>query len=206
LFYEKKFANFKKISYICKKKINAMKKTIIILATTIIILLPSCKKNEFDIEDPKAQTQPQPNSPTMLQGKWLITDGYIYITDMKTGQKTYYSHFSKDGDTSSLRYGGYYYEIEMIIKNKTTWEFQMPSSIPGYGKFILNNNPQYYETFITSTNISIIDDESQRMGGSAFPIRIENANEQNITITAYDGYYLKEDIAYHSKLILSKQN
>ena len=156
---------------------NNLKRALIavfVLITTVI-LLSSCKKEVIYPSDQLPQTHPTGIDTTNVVnpwGKFLVTDAIMYVDDKQTGQHFTYNHFSSTKDTSSLRWGGPLFDIEVIIKNVTTYSFWRPTP-SGLGKFELNSDTtKFYCVQYTGQYKTIIEDPNhgqQNMGGSSRP-------------------------------------
>ena len=113
--------------------------------------------------------------------------------------------------TSSLRYGGSYYEFEDITLNNTKWLFDYPENTPGIGYFILDGdsiNP--YGLNVTTNNLTVLENMvgPQQMGGSSRPIHYEMVNPQK-TIVFIEVQHTYENINgfnsyYYTKLKFKK--
>jgi hypothetical protein len=165
-----------------------MKKVLIFLVSLSFF---ACEKEYIYPSDgypiPKKDTT---NQPTINPwGKFIVIDGKMYITNHETGEKTVFSHFDTNKNTSSLRWGGSYFEIEELEINKTTYSFYRPKSTPGYGNFILNNDTsKHYEVWWTLRNSSIIEDPihpQSLLGGSSRPFQGYTLNYTDSLITMY---------------------
>ena len=144
--------------YLCNinfKKLH-MKK---ILLWLLLITLFSCQKE------------------STLNGKWLLADGSLYVTNMETGEKTKYNHFG-DGKTVSqlTAYDKPNYKLEVIEQNKTTWTI--------HGRdFILNDdtaNPMYLQC-ISSGNYRICENPRAtelQLGGSSRPFKCDYTDKK----------------------------
>jgi len=145
------------------------------LGAIAVISMSSCKKEVIYPTDELPSVIPTEADTSLMVnpwGKFLIIDAVMYVNDNETGQKFVYQHFSAGKDTSSLRWGGPYFDIETIIKNKTTYSFWKPIGY-GTGKFELNgDSTKFYRVQYTGMYKSIIEDPTQgqsNLGGSARP-------------------------------------
>jgi hypothetical protein len=50
--------------------------------------------------------------------KFVVVDAYMYVDYNETGEQIKFNHFGIDKDTSSLRWGGSFFDIETIIKGR----------------------------------------------------------------------------------------
>lgn len=118
-------------------------------------------------KDPVIDGEPLPN-----QVEWLLVDATMYMDNLETGYKQKYKHFGPNRTTSSLRYSGAEYEIEIIELGVTTWEFRITGEMQR--EFILNHDTiEPYGFQETTSYRSIIEHPTttnQQMGGSARPI------------------------------------
>lgn len=106
-----------------------------------LIVFISCKKEELSLID-----------------KWVLIDGQVYVEDLNSGKKYHYDHFNVDKNISYLTYiNQYKFDIEIIEKYKTTWEFKEN------GDFILNNDIQNkLEYTICGDMVSILSNSTNR--------------------------------------------
>lgn len=117
-------------------------KNLLFLGLLVVTLMSSCKKEVIYPSDQLPQTIPTGTDTTNVVnpwGKFLVTEAIMYVDDKQTGQHFTYNHFSSTKDTSSLRWGGPLFDIEVIIKNVTTYSFWKPTP-SGLGKFELNSD------------------------------------------------------------------
>jgi len=149
-----------------------------------VIGLASCQKEVIYPTDELPANVPSANAfnGISMWGEFLITDGVMYVDNHETGVKTVYNHFGVGKDTSSLRWGGGQFEIETIVRNKTTYSFYKPLNFPGYGKFVLNGDTsKHYALYLIGRNSTIIEDPvnpQNLLGGSSRPF-----SGQTISIT-----------------------
>lgn len=156
-----------------------MKKFFYLLLLSITIIIGSCTKDDSDTIVPFSSGDNTNQRTISVYGKWQLVSAYMYIENLETGEKKRYSHFSDTKTISSLRYSGSYFNFETIEKGITTWEFTMPSRIPGNGRFILNSDSTKKFAFeVTASNWTIIEDPTvidpneMQLGGSARPLKI----------------------------------
>lgn len=148
----------------------------VLIAALAVITFSSCKKKPLYPTDELPSHVPTASVDTSLcvggWGEFVITDAVMYVDDRQTGQHLVYNHFTAGKDTSSLRWGGPLFDIEVIVKNATTYSFWKPNA-GGYGKFVLNDDTtKYYAVQYTGQYKSIIEDpdhNQQNLGGSARP-------------------------------------
>lgn len=177
-----------------------MKKIILLL---FVLLSFSCEKQELpEVSKPKVEELPITIS---YQGKWLLVDGKMYVSNLETNEKKVYNHFNINKTISSLRYYGSLFEFENLEVNKTTWTFISPNFIPGVGEFILNEDTLKKFGFnVTKNFCSIIEHPKSnlnnlQLGGSARPIRAFIRNHEDKSVYFYvqeayisiDGYNCK---------------
>ena len=168
-----------------------MKTSKIILGISLVIIfLFSCKKE--NISPSKVPTTIQKDS-LSLWGTWKVVGGSVFVSNLWTGEKTYYSHFGPGRTRSSLRLDGSIFPIEDITKDSTTYRFVRPlATNPSMGFFYLNNDEVPYGLSVRSFNLSIIENPngqvSPRMGGSARPISVtvKNYNTKIIYFHCYN--------------------
>jgi hypothetical protein len=107
----------------------------------------------------------------------------MYVDNKETGERKVYKHFGVDKDTSSLRWGGPIFDIEVIIRNHTTYSFYKPINFPGYGDFVLNSDTsKQYAVYHIGFNHTIVEDPvfgQSLMGGSARPFSGQTISEKD---------------------------
>ncbi len=159
----------------------------------VVFSLISCQKEEIKPNN-QVTTQEQPQE-IRLYGKWLLVGGSLYLENIETHQKTKYDHFGPGKTISSLDLDGSDIEIEDIELNVTTWAFYQPYTVPGYGKFVLNNDTiQPYGFYVTKHNWSIVEhpqstQSNMQMNGSSRPISAVICNMSDTTVY----FYIQED-------------
>lgn len=100
-----------------------------------------------------------------MWGEFIVIDAVMYARNTLTDQKIKYRHFDIDKDTSSLRYGGPTREIEILIKNKTSYSFYKPIGSSPYGDFVLNNDStKFYDVYYIGPYKTIVDDYNNSQG------------------------------------------
>lgn len=128
-------------------------------------------------------TSPNTGPAVTLWGKFVVIDAVMYVDNHETGQKLVYHHFDSTKTSSSMRWGGSIYDIETIIKDTTTYSFYKPTSYPGYGKFVLNDDTtKHYAVYFVGQNRSIVEDPTsttQLMGGSSRPFSGQTVDYAN---------------------------
>lgn len=161
---------------------------LLFLGAVAMILMSSCKKKPIYPTDELPKVYPTGIDTSLTVnpwGKFLITDAVMYVDDKETGQQFVYQHFGVGKDTSSLRWGGPMFDIETIVKNKTTYSFWKPIGY-GTGKFELNgDSTKYYRVQYTGMYKSIIEDPNHgqsNMSGSARPFSGQTINKADGTI------------------------
>ena len=188
---------------------------ILFLAAVATILLSSCKKASIKPTDELPAVVPTLGIDSGAIGgfgKFVIIDAVMYVDNHETGVKTVYQHFSSTKSRSSLRWGGSQFDIENIIKDTTTYSFWKPSSYPGIGKFVLNDDTtKYYGVNYVGLNRSIVEDPThgqQNMGGSARPFSGQVKSKANNTIVIQiqevEGSINGENCRYYTQLTLKK--
>ena len=151
--------------------------------------LASCKK-----EEPIYPTDELPaNVPSLaaftgisMWGEFIIIDAVMYYEDHETGDKFVFNHFGPNKDTSSLRLGPPLFDIETIIRNRTSYSFYKPINNSHYGDFILNNDTtKHYEIYYMGMYMTIIEDPFEPQGllaGSARPFSGQTISEADSTV------------------------
>jgi hypothetical protein len=168
-----------------------------VVMLSLVILFVSCKKEVVYPTDQLPANVPHLDTASTVGGwgKFLIIDATMWVEDKETGVKTHYNHFSSTKSRSSLRWGGAIFDIETIIKDTTTYSFWKPTSYPGTGKFVLNDDTtKFYQVNYVGLYRTIIEDATHgqsNLGGSARPfsgITIDNVNQiVGITIQEMEG-------------------
>jgi len=106
------------------ENLGIMKNFFLILAVLLIGLF-SCKKNELeDFNQTTIDTTNQ--NPLLIYGRWKLIDGRMYFRNLDLAVWYSCAHFGPNRTTSCLRYSGFIYEIELIKKDTTVWEFKPP--------------------------------------------------------------------------------
>lgn len=153
---------------------NSLLKFLLVGLITVIFV-SSCKKETIYPTDQLPKVIPTGVDTSLTVNPWgefLITNAVMYVDDKQTGQHFVYNHFDIGKDTSSLRWGGPQFDIEVIIKNRTTYSFWEPNA-NGSGKFELNgDSTKFYQVQYNGMNKSIIEDPTHgqsNLGGSARP-------------------------------------
>lgn len=155
------------------------------LFIVVALLFVSCEKETIYPSDTYNLDFTTPVSgPTInLWGKFVVIYAIMYVDNNETGQKTVYHHFGPTKTSSSMRWGGSYYDIETIIKDTTTYSFYKPTSYPGYGRFVLNDDTtKRYAVYFVGQNSSIVEDPTnttQLMGGSSRPFSGQTVDYNN---------------------------
>jgi hypothetical protein len=197
-----------------------MKKIVfkVLFLATLVLSLASCQKEYIypsDTYQLQEETVITGNGQTISQwGKFLVVDAVMYVENNETGEKKVYNHFSVGKDTSSLRWGGSQFDIEVIVKNQTTYSFYKPLNYPGYGEFVLNDDTtKHYAVYYTGFNKTIVEHPvhgmtEQLMGGSSRPFsgQILDYNQKLVVVqiqetqASIDGYNCR----YWTQLTLKK--
>jgi len=182
------------------ENLGIMKNFFLILAVLLIGLF-SCKKNELeDFNQTTIDTTNQ--NPLLIYGRWKLIDGRMYFRNLDLAVWYSCAHFGPNRTTSCLRYSGFIYEIELIKKDTTVWEFKPPQSTPYYGKFILNYDYQHpYMFYVYHKNWSII-----QIGGSSRPIKVYKVSNNQIMIQIEQVYESIRgyNYTYFSELLFEK--
>tara|TARA_R100000664_G_C2701226_1_gene101454 strand:- start:135 stop:707 length:573 start_codon:yes stop_codon:yes gene_type:complete len=180
----------------------------------LIICFTSCEKETFYIEC--TETYPTTQDTTSfvpsgeLEGEWVLKNATMYITNLDFDFVDSVYLFDTT-NTSSLRYGGSYYEFEDIVLDDTRWLFDYPENTPGIGYFILNGDSiTPYGLNVTSNNLTVIENMigPQQLGGSSRPIHYKMINVHN-TLVEIEVQHSYENIDgfncyYYTKLKFKK--
>ena len=195
-----------------------MKRFLIVLLSFALLAFVSCKKQEsvYPAGGCPIPNQEGPTQQTIsIYGKWVLQDAFLYMDNLETGEKIKYDHFGPNKTVSSLRFSGAILPIEVIEKGVTTWEFTAPNRIPGYGKFILNNDAsELYGFYVTNNNWTIVEDPSittatdMNLGGSSRPLRVylEDYSQQICKFYVQEAYESVNgyNVHYFSELVFKK--
>jgi hypothetical protein len=157
----------------------------------LVLFLVSCEKeSKFASDTYKYNfvTDDKESESIGRWGKYVLTDGVMYIYNNETGDKFKYNHFDSLKKTSSLRWGGSYFDIEDIELGITTYSFYKPIGNSMNGKFLINEDTTktYYINY-TGKYTTVIEDptsKNQLLGGSARPFQsfINSYQDSLITI------------------------
>lgn len=141
---------------------NIIVKTLkLILLAFLIGLLFSCGKIDF-------------GGNKDIRGKWLLTDGTVYLDNLDDDTKIQFSHFSDSKKTSSMDItNGVTNYYEFIEQNKTTWEFtddgviinasEFFPYVQGYGiRFSIENGSIGLFFLVSLKNGELILDSAER--------------------------------------------
>ena len=191
-------------------------KALFYIFISLNIVFTSCKKEEgLKTNDEQIEELGTIEEGILLYGEWKLVSGKMYIENMETGERTVYDHFGPNKSTSSLRYSGAQFEIEMIEQNVTTWEFIAPPNWQGYGEFILDGDTlQPYGLYILESNWSIVENptataSTMQLGGSSRPLQavVTDYNTQQVAFTIQEAYESIDgyNCNYYSELIFQKQ-
>jgi len=180
----------------------------------LCLLLFSCRKKEIYPTEQLPSNVPSINETKSINswGKFLIIDAVMYVQNNETNEKFVFNHFGPNKDTSSLRWGGSLFEIENIVKNKTTYSFWSPSSYPGIGLFVLNGDTsKHYVVQYNGPSRSIIENpfyNEQLIGGSARPFSGQTIDYDNkiiaIQIEEVEASINGSNCKYWTQLTLKK--
>tara|TARA_R110000824_G_scaffold4236_6_gene20182 strand:- start:474 stop:1046 length:573 start_codon:yes stop_codon:yes gene_type:complete len=180
-----------------------------------LITLSSCEKEIFYIECDTTYPTTQDSASFIplgeLEGKWLLKDAVMYVTNLDINVTDSIFLFMSS-TTNSLRYGGSYYEFEDVSLDETTWLFNYPPNTPGIGSFILDGDSiTPYGLNVTHNNITVLENMlgPQQMGGASRPIHYKMLNPQN-TLVLIEVQHTYENINgynsyYYTKLKFKKQ-
>lgn len=190
-----------------------MKKVLFLLFATMVVLT-SCQKEVVYPTDQLPANVPRVNTDPRVSawGKFLIVDAKLYVDDHETGVHSVYDHFGPNKDTSSLRWGGSQYDIEIIIKDETTYSFWKPIGSSGYGDFVLNSDTSnHYAVFYVGSYTTIVEDPiypQQLMGGSSRPFSGQTISYADSTIAIQiqemEGSINGHNCRYWTQLTLQK--
>jgi len=192
-----------------------MKKIFFILLS-LTLIFTSCKKEESTLPANREELQSGViEDGILLYGDWKLLSGKMYIENMETGSRTVYDHFDANKTTSSLRYGGIMFELEMIEKDVTIWTFIAPPNYTGYGEFLLNHDTiQPYGLYIVDANWSIIEHPTataatMQLGGSSRPLTavVDSYNDDIVIFRVQEAYESINgyNCNYYSELRFQKQ-
>ena len=81
-------------------------------------LLPPCGPTQYNDD---VTTHVETN---LLDGEWEVISGTMYMENLDTGEEEEIFIFS-NGPTGSLRYDGSMYDFETLVRNQTTWTFNL---------------------------------------------------------------------------------
>lgn len=153
----------------------------------LVLLLFSCEKeSKFASDTYKNNFTPEKDSKSISRwGKFLVIGGTMFINNHETGEMIKFSHFDSLKTVSSLRWGGSYFDIETIEKDKTTYSFYKPINYPGNGRLIINDDStKHYMVNYMGMNTTIIEDPihgmtEQLLGGSSRPYTLYVIDYEN---------------------------
>jgi hypothetical protein len=153
---------------------------IVLIYFTLLLLVSSCKKYEFNEV-----------LPTIEGTEWILKSGRVYVENLDNGELTYYDHFGPNRTTSNLDiFGGSSTDIDEILENQTSWYFLD-------GNFILNNNVYYEYTSMGSgsqTQYTII---GVPPFGSSRNIGVVEFNSTILTLMVYESNESHNGVNYH---------
>ena len=136
----------------------------IIKLILLILIFTSCEKYNFEPQNVNiTETNTHPNhihndNCFTIGGKWVLLDAEMHVTNLETSELWVEKQFGSSGNVGSLRYNEPLYDFEVLEKGKTEWFFKPPTTIPGVGEFILNNDTiNVYGLNVTSSNYTIIE-------------------------------------------------
>ena len=185
---------------------------------TFLLLLTSCQPEPISPTDTYpaglGSMTPVNSGPSVsMWGRFKLISGVMYVDNHETGERLVFNHFNPTKHVSSLRWGGSMFDIENIEENVTTYSFYQPTSYPGYGKFILNDNPtNRYAVYFVGSNKTIVEDPIYNgtvlMGGSARPFSGQTVDYANgiirIQIQEMEGSINGYNCHYWSELTFQK--
>jgi hypothetical protein len=153
----------------------------------LVLLLFSCEKeSKFASDTYKNNFILEKDSKSISRwGKFLVIGGTMFINNHETGEMIKFSHFDSLKTVSSLRWGGPYFDIETIEKDKTTYSFYKPINYPGNGRLIINDDStKHYMVNYMGMNTTIIEDPihgmtEQLLGGSSRPYTLYVIDYEN---------------------------
>ena len=189
-----------------------MKNYLLILAVIVGIGFTSCQKETIEPNSQQVENAGTIDETISIFGEWVLVDGKMYMENLETGEKFVYNHFDANKTASSLRYEGYMFEFERIVKDSTTWTFIAPNNVPGTGEFWLNNDSiQPYGFYMTNSNMTIVENSTgpQQLGGSSRPITayIDDYGQQTVNFYVQEAYTSinGENWKYFNELTFQKQ-
>jgi len=186
----------------------------IIYFFVLIFVISSCEKEPIYPTDQLPSNVPSISNEVGIGswGRFVIVGGTMYVTNNETGQKIYYDHFGENKDSSSLRWGGSYFDIESIVRNQTSFSFWKPIGFPGYGRFVLNDDTtKKYSVYYIGNYRTIVEDPLSTelmMGGSARPFSGQTLSLEDSLIAIHiqesQGSIAGYNSKYWTRLILKK--
>lgn len=173
---------------------------------SLFLFLLSCNKEEIKPNETSVSVDVSTEESLNLNGDWLLVDGKLFVENIETGDKEIYHHFGANKNVSSLRFDGYLFSIERIVKDSTVWSFRLPNGIPNIGEFILDyDSLRPMGLNVTKSNITIIEHPlamytGQQLSGSARPLEFvtKNIHDKLIYIYVQEGYYSNHGYNYKS--------
>jgi len=170
----------------------------ILFLTLFLFLGFSCQKAEKP--QPKVDDTEISEETILLFGDWKLLSGRVYMENLETHEKIFYRHFDSVKTVSSLRYSGWLFDIERIVRDSTTWSFRRPKH-GTIGEFWLNGdslNP--YGLNITKSNLTIVENSTgpTKLGGSSRPISafIDDYNKVIVNFYIQETYESIDGINY----------
>ena len=185
---------------------------------TFLLLLTSCQPDAVLPTDTYpaglgSMTSVDSGPTVSMWGRFKLISGVMYVDNHETGEHLIFNHFNSTKHVSSLRWGGSLFDIENIEENVTTYSFYQPMSYPGYGKFVLNDDPtKHYAIYFVGSNKTIVEDPvytgSALMGGSSRPFSGQTVDYANgiirIQIQEMEGSINGYNCHYWSELTFQK--
>lgn len=191
-----------------------MKNLVLFLALFLTLGLFSCKKEVIDPIDPTVEVV-EDQEINIAHKTFVLVQGFVYLENMDTGDKTRYDHFDITKKVSGMRLGSFEYPLERLEEDVTTWTF-MPKT-NGLYEFYLNGdslNPYEFTggygqySIIEHRNAKIGGDITIKMGGSAKPIQVftHNYDANLIKIYTHEAYTNIDGVqfTYFNELILQE--
>jgi hypothetical protein len=185
---------------------------------TFLLLLTSCQPDAVLPTDTYptglgSMTAVDSGPTVSMWGRFKLISGVMYVDNRETNERLVFNHFNSTKHVSSLRWGGSLFDIENIEENVTTYSFYQPMSYPGYGKFVLNDDPtKRYAVYFVGSNKTIVEDPiytgNVLMGGSSRPFSGQTVDYANgiirIQIQEMEGSINGYNCHYWSELTFQK--
>jgi hypothetical protein len=172
-----------------------MKKVLLFIC--IINTVIGCQKKKI-IYPPTVQKSKPSLSFNIFNTEYVLKRAYIYFENQRTGEVSYYDHFSPTKNISVLDpFTGGIVSMDTLIQDSTSW------IITPYNKFILNKAKSYDYRFFTQT-FSVYGLEN----GSARPIELIESSNEYLLIKMGESYVDidNEPFKFYSVLSLKNKN